>query len=153
MRVSVGGPCHRNMGMRGMLWECSQCGGEGGVNMSVVVAGVQFHCGMCCWYIYVVGKANKPSQEPLCSSKCCPQLMPWYEWSVFCFTACLRALNQATWFSMRMSSELKLFPQCSIMWWSETRQCIWPVAIITGICFHQSQLKQRSFTLNLFRFC
>lgn len=49
MSVSVGGPCHKYMGMRGMLWETqSQCGGEGGVNTSVLVAGVQFHCGMRC---------------------------------------------------------------------------------------------------------
>lgn len=49
MRVSVGGPCHRDMGMRGMLWERGvSVEVERGVNISAVVAGVQFHCGMRC---------------------------------------------------------------------------------------------------------
>lgn len=37
------------------LWErwvhAEVRGGGGGVNMPVVVAGVQFHSGMCCWYV------------------------------------------------------------------------------------------------------
>lgn len=49
MRVSVGGPCHRDMRMRSLLCERGvSVDLERGVNILVVVAGVQFHCGMHC---------------------------------------------------------------------------------------------------------
>lgn len=47
--------------MKDTLWER---GGDGGVNISVGMVGVQLHLGMHGWYIFAVSKANKP---PPCS--------------------------------------------------------------------------------------